>query len=326
MGFGGWPGKAALPAPSSGHGWARRKRSAATRLLWARQNSLIAVFAFVGFEHIVNVAEDDGSDPKQGTAVAQKYWDFMKYGYETNHIWASNVMTINMDTWKKLTPAQQATIERVAREMEPQFWETSKRDHRMKVAELASKGMTIAPMPKAVVDEMLKMADVRKDDFVIDLGLLVRVQFDARQPALVIDRQLAGNASHLLDDERSQQQDKPDQYAQSGGAVQAKRDCGARSLDWTCGLPEGVPARRAPLHVQQAFRAAARRTLPRAGRNPPASHRGSPRASSSGRRPASPCTCPGRAAVRHSRTPPAPQSRWAPLSHRDWCLRADRRR
>lgn len=98
----------------------------------------------------------DGVPTSAGTAVAQKYWDFMKYGYETNHIWASNVMTINLDTWKKLTPAQQATIERVAREMEPQFWETSKRDHRMKVAELTSKGMTIAPMPKAVVDEMRK--------------------------------------------------------------------------------------------------------------------------------------------------------------------------
>jgi TRAP-type C4-dicarboxylate transport system substrate-binding protein len=98
----------------------------------------------------------EGVPTSAGTAVAQKYWDFMKFGYETNHIWASNVMTINTDTWKKLTAAQQATIERVAREMEPQFWENSKRDHRMKVAELASKGMTIAPMPKAVVDEMRK--------------------------------------------------------------------------------------------------------------------------------------------------------------------------
>lgn len=98
----------------------------------------------------------DGVPTSAGTAVAQKYWDFMKYGYETNHIWASNVMTINLDTWKKLTPAQQATIEKVAKDMEPGFWENSKRDHRMKVAELASKGMTIAPMPKSVVDEMRK--------------------------------------------------------------------------------------------------------------------------------------------------------------------------
>ncbi|MES2531388.1 MAG: TRAP transporter substrate-binding protein [Pseudomonadota bacterium] len=96
----------------------------------------------------------DGVPTSAGTAVAQKYWDFMKYGYETNHTWASNVMSINMDTWKKFTPAQQATVERVAHEMEPTFWEVSKRDHATKVAELSAKGMAIAPMPKAVLDQM----------------------------------------------------------------------------------------------------------------------------------------------------------------------------
>ena len=112
----------------------------------------------------------DGVPTSAGTAVAQKYWDFMKNGYETNHIWASNVMSINLDTWKKLTPAQQATIERVGKEMEPQFWENSKRDHRMKVAELASKGMTIAPMPKPVVDEMRKRTAVLWETYTKPMG------------------------------------------------------------------------------------------------------------------------------------------------------------
>lgn len=98
----------------------------------------------------------DGVATSAGTAVAQKYWDFMKYGYQTNHIWASNVMSINLDTWKKLTSAQQATIERIAKEMEPQFWEVSKQDHEKKVAELKANGMNIAPAPKAMTDEMIK--------------------------------------------------------------------------------------------------------------------------------------------------------------------------
>lgn len=96
----------------------------------------------------------DGVPTSAGTAVAQKYWDFMKYGYETNHIWASNVMAINLDSWKKLSAVQQATIERVGREMEPGFWENSQKDHATKVAELSSKGMVIAPMPKGIVDQM----------------------------------------------------------------------------------------------------------------------------------------------------------------------------
>ncbi len=112
----------------------------------------------------------DGVPTSAGTAVSQKYWDFMKYGYETNHIWASNVMTINLDVWKKLTPNQQAIIERVGREMEPGFWEHSKRDHATKVAELSSRGMTIAPMPKPIIDEMRARTQVLWDTYSKPMG------------------------------------------------------------------------------------------------------------------------------------------------------------
>lgn len=112
----------------------------------------------------------EGVPTSAGTAVAQKYWDFMKFGYETNHIWASNVMTINMDTWKKLTPEQQQTIERVARDMEPGFWENSKRDHQVKVAELQKNGMNIQPMPRAVVDEMRRRTTVLWEQYTKPMG------------------------------------------------------------------------------------------------------------------------------------------------------------
>lgn len=112
----------------------------------------------------------EGVPTSAGTAVAQKYWDFMKYAYETNHIWASNVMTINLDTWKKLTPAQQQTIERIAREMEPGFWETSKRDHEQKVAELVKNGMQVQPMPAPVVEEMRKRTTALWEQYAKPMG------------------------------------------------------------------------------------------------------------------------------------------------------------
>lgn len=98
----------------------------------------------------------DGVPTSAGTAVAQKYWDFMKFGYQTNHIWASNVMAVNLDAWKRLTPAQQSAIERIAKSMEPQFWENSRLDHEKKVADLRANGMTIAPAPKTMIDEMVR--------------------------------------------------------------------------------------------------------------------------------------------------------------------------
>ncbi len=112
----------------------------------------------------------DGVPTSAGTAVAQKYWDFMKYGYQTNHIWASNVMAINMDTWKKLTPQQQSTIERIAREMEPQFWENSKQDHQKKAAELKANGMTLADAPKAMIDEMVSRTKPLWEEYAKPMG------------------------------------------------------------------------------------------------------------------------------------------------------------
>ena len=101
----------------------------------------------------------DGVPTSASTAVAQKYWDFMKYGYQTNHLWASNVMAINLDAWKKLAPTHQKIIENIAKEMEPGFWEASKLDHEKKVAELKANGMNIAPAPKALRDEMSSLTE-----------------------------------------------------------------------------------------------------------------------------------------------------------------------
>ncbi|RYF84147.1 MAG: c4-dicarboxylate-binding protein [Comamonadaceae bacterium] len=112
----------------------------------------------------------DGVPTSAGTAVAQKYWDFMKFGYQTNHIWSSNAMVINLDTWKKLTPSQQAAIEKVAREMEPQFWEASRQDHEKKVAELKANGMTVSAAPKAMVDEMKAVTGAQWASYVKPMG------------------------------------------------------------------------------------------------------------------------------------------------------------
>lgn len=114
----------------------------------------------------------DGVPTSASTAVSQKYWDFMKYGYQTNHLWASNVMAINLDAWKKLTPAQQKTIETVAKEMEPGFWDASKLDHEKKVAELKANGMNIiAPAPKALRDEMVRLTFPLWDTYSKPMGM-----------------------------------------------------------------------------------------------------------------------------------------------------------
>ena len=60
-----------------------------------------------------------------GTAVSQKYWEFLNHTYNTNHLWASNIMTVNLDSWNELTAEQQSAIEELATTMEPEFWAVS---------------------------------------------------------------------------------------------------------------------------------------------------------------------------------------------------------
>jgi TRAP-type C4-dicarboxylate transport system substrate-binding protein len=53
------------------------------------------------------------------TAAAQKYWEFLQFVYPTNHLWASNMLTVNLDAWNGISPEHQQAIEQLAREMEP---------------------------------------------------------------------------------------------------------------------------------------------------------------------------------------------------------------
>ncbi len=83
------------------------------------------------------------------TAVAQKYWEFLNHTYNTNHLWASNALVINLDTWNDLPEAHRAAIEAIAAEMEPDFWAVSEAEHAMRMDQLKAEGMTVeAPAPE----------------------------------------------------------------------------------------------------------------------------------------------------------------------------------
>jgi len=94
------------------------------------------------------------------TAAAQKYWEFLNHAYNTNHLWASNALAVNLDEWNDLTDEQRATIERIAAEMEPGFWEISEGEHATRMAQLKENGMTV----EAPSDDLAAaMRDATKD-------------------------------------------------------------------------------------------------------------------------------------------------------------------
>lgn len=88
------------------------------------------------------------------TAVAQKYWEFLNHTYRTNHLWALNQLTVNLDAWNRLAPEHQKAIEDLARKLEPEFWDVSRGEDAVKLQELKDQGMSVEPMDPAVIDAM----------------------------------------------------------------------------------------------------------------------------------------------------------------------------
>jgi len=112
----------------------------------------------------------DATSTSAGTAAAQKYWEFTKFAYQTNHGWTSNGLVVNLDAWKKLKPEHQAAIEKLARELQPQFWEIAKAEDAKATAVLRQNGMTVEMADPAMITEMRKVATPLWDDFAKTVG------------------------------------------------------------------------------------------------------------------------------------------------------------
>ena len=100
------------------------------------------------------------------TAVAQRYWEFLKHAYTTNHLWATNFMVVNLDAWRRLPAATRTTIQELGKRLEPEFWNVSKAEHETRMGELRQHGMTVEPAAPALIDAMRQATASMADDFI----------------------------------------------------------------------------------------------------------------------------------------------------------------
>ena len=96
--------------------------------------------------------------------------EFAKYGYLTNHIWASNAMVVNKDAWGKLKPEHQAAIEKAARDMEPGFWEIAAGDDAIRMKQMRDAGMILKEPPADVSSAMQAAAKPMWEEFANTVG------------------------------------------------------------------------------------------------------------------------------------------------------------
>lgn len=88
----------------------------------------------------------DGVATSATSGVDGKFWEFLDYIYPTNHTWGSNAVTINLDTWNKLTAEDQAAIEKVASDLEPSFWDVSLQGDLDSIKTMTDNGMELVPL------------------------------------------------------------------------------------------------------------------------------------------------------------------------------------
>lgn len=88
------------------------------------------------------------------TAAAQKYWEFLRYTYRTNHLWSSNIVAMNGRAWDRILEEDRSRILDLSRQLETEFWDVSRRDDTEQLALLERMGMETLVPAGAVIDRM----------------------------------------------------------------------------------------------------------------------------------------------------------------------------
>jgi len=112
----------------------------------------------------------DAVTTSASSGVDGKFWEFLKYMYPTNHVWSSNVVSVNLDAWNSLSAEHRAAIEATAKKMEPGFWEVSANEDAAKVKVLNENGVKNGVVTPAMVKAMQELTAPMLGEAVESIG------------------------------------------------------------------------------------------------------------------------------------------------------------
>jgi len=131
---------------------------AAVQIPWGETVPALASGAVVG----VSTSSVSGVDGK--------FWEFLKVFYKTNHVWSSQIVTINLDSWKKISPANQQAIVDLADKLQPGFWQVSIEADQTSAKRMIEGGMAMIEVPPAMLKEMRARTVSLEDAFIQRAG------------------------------------------------------------------------------------------------------------------------------------------------------------
>jgi TRAP-type C4-dicarboxylate transport system substrate-binding protein len=127
---------------------------AAVQIPWGETVPALASGAVVG----VSTSSVSGVDGK--------FWEFLKFFYKTNHVWSSQIVTINNDSWKKISAENQKAITDLAAKLEPDFWKVSVDADAAAAKRMTEGGMTMLEVPAPMLADMRKRTASLEEAFI----------------------------------------------------------------------------------------------------------------------------------------------------------------
>jgi len=112
----------------------------------------------------------DAVTTSASSGVDGKFWEFLSYMYPTNHVWSSNAVTVNLDSWNALSAGQRQTIEALAQRLEADFWEVSKQEDTKKVEILNSRGVKTGTVTPDMMAAMQQQTAPMLDELLASIG------------------------------------------------------------------------------------------------------------------------------------------------------------
>ncbi|WP_319412481.1 TRAP transporter substrate-binding protein [uncultured Cohaesibacter sp.] len=96
----------------------------------------------------------DGVATSATSGVDGKFWEFLKYIYPTNHTWGSNIVSINLDAWNRISPEDQKIVQDIATSLEPSFWDVARDKDMQSVVTMQQHGMELVEISPEMFAQM----------------------------------------------------------------------------------------------------------------------------------------------------------------------------
>ena len=111
-----------------------------------------------------------GVTTSSSSGVDGKFWEFLGFMNRFNWQSSSNITTVNLDAWNKLSKKNRDIIEKLATEMQPIFWQSSKDEDALKLKTLGDNGIKISLPSPELKKDLVKIGKQMWEEFSANAG------------------------------------------------------------------------------------------------------------------------------------------------------------